>query len=276
MVFSALRPHYLGYSSGLSLVSTHPATKFLTFGNSQAVPTVDDVVLDTIVRQFPRENGVLVYSGYSPIPGDPGCDLARRLGKALGQTMKEGKPLHVVTGGGERTCNMGATAQGAIEAGSRALGIAVPFEGWTPPANDYTQFLMQPSFPTRLYGRGGFEQTSAYTVALPGGVGTAFELLAKAQDLHLSHTPFPAQKQIVLVDFNEFYSGPGGLMPYLQGLVDRKMVKPDFLSLFTLVKTPEEVPAKLMDPDIPWSPVCPRGEWVVTHQPVGAALTLVG
>lgn len=229
--------------------------------------TVSD---ETILHEFPRENGVVVYSGYAPIEGDPTCELAKRLGRALGQTMKNDTPLHVVTGGGEVTCNMGATAAGAMEVGSKALGVAIPFENWTPPEQDHSRFVMYPSFPMRIYGPVGFERTSAYTVALPGGVGTAWELMAKAQDLWFNHTPLPAQRQIVLVDHNDFYSGPNGLMPYLQGLVDRKMVKAEFLKLFTLVKTPEEVPAKLMDPDVSWTTGNPDGPWVVRHdiQPI--------
>jgi uncharacterized protein (TIGR00730 family) len=219
-----------------------------------------------ILAEFPRENGVVVYSGYSPLPDDPTCELAKRLGRALGKTFKNGQPLHVVTGGGEKTSNMGATAEGAMEVGSKALGVAIPFPGWIPPEKDHTRFVMYPTFPMRVYGPVGFEQTSAYTVALPGGIGTAWELLAKAQDLWFDHTPLPCQKQIVLVDHNGFYSGPNGLMPYLQGLVDRGMMKKEIMGLFTLVKTPEEVPAKLMDESVKWTTGCPEGAWVVQHK----------
>lgn len=238
-------------------------------GSKTPIPTfrgVDPPSLQDIVRQFPREHGVLVYCGYNPIPGDPGFNLAKRLGKAIGNTIKDNRRLFVVTGGGERTTNMGAVAEGAIAAGSTALGVAIPFPGWTPPENDHSCMVLHPNFALRLYGEAGFEHCSAYTVALPGGVGTTHEILAKAQDLYFNHTPFPAQRQVVLVDHNNYFTRPNGLIPYLQGMVDDGMLNPGFMDLFKIVKTPEEVPEALLSPDILWTQPMSEEPAVVEHR----------
>lgn len=209
--------------------------------------------LAQIAQEFPREYGVAVYCGYSPIPGDPQCQLAERMGRVIGNTMKNSQRMFVVTGGGERTCNMGAVAYGAISVGSRALGVAIPFDGWTPPRNDYSEFVLHDSFSMRLYGEAGFEQCAGHTVVLPGGIGTSWEFMNKLQDLYCNHSAFASQRQIILVDHNNYFTGPNRLIPYLQTMVDDGMLKAEALKILKIVKTPEEVPAALLNADIAWT-----------------------
>jgi uncharacterized protein (TIGR00730 family) len=224
--------------------------------------------LRKIVEQFPREYGVAVYCGTSSIPGDPDFNLARRTGKAIGQTFKDERKLFTVTGGGDRHTNMGAVAQGAMEAGSTALGIPIPFPGEVQPKEDYTAMAEHPNFPLRIYGEAGFEQTSAYSVSLPGGIGTAWEIIGKAQDLYYDHTPFPAQKQIVLVDHNGYFTGKNGLISFVQGMIDAGMLKQDFMKLLRVVKTPEEIPAALLDTSVPWTKPKAHGNYVVKQRKI--------
>ena len=95
---------------------------------------------------------------------------------------------------------------------------------------------------------------------------TPREIINKLQDLYFHHTPFASQQQVVLVDHNNAFTGPNRLIPYLQTMVDDGMLKPECLKMIKVVKTPEEVPATLMDPTVPWTTPQQSEKYVVDQR----------
>lgn len=198
-----------------------------------------------------RLNGVMVYCSYRGKPGDPLYSLAVQVGEAIGQTQKHGQRLFVVTGGGDGL--MGGVAEGAINAGSYAVGVGIPFEGYELPKHQYSEYTEHINFPLRIYGKGGFEHRSAYTVALPGGIGTLHELITKAVELYYDQTIGSSPKRIVLLDHNGFFTAPRGLLDHVQYLIDEGLTDPEFKQIFKVVKTPEEIIPALLDPSVEWT-----------------------
>lgn len=219
----------------------------------------------------PPERGVIVYASAS-VQRDPELyRLARDVGAALKTLSKDpSKPSHLVFGGvGRAGSLMEAVGRGASESGVHTVGVDVAHldatvDGSNKLADGRTdkyvrEAYITPVFPERIYGRHGFEARSGYTVALPGGAGTLMEILTKAVELSFDKTLFPAQKQIVLLDYKNFYTAPGGFMDHMRFLEKHRMMVPGFTNIFTVVKTPEEMVKALQRDDIPWTPgVSPR------------------
>jgi uncharacterized protein (TIGR00730 family) len=233
-----------------SISSGRPARN-LALNPLQSQPVFSARRSRTSTKALPRENGVLVYSSYRGNPGEPLYELAKEVGRQIGSAFKNNQRLFVVTGGGGGL--MGATAEGAIEVGSSAVGVGIPFGDEPLPKHLYTEYTEHPNFPLRLYGKGGFEHRAAYTVALPGGIGTEHEFKTKGVELHYNHTMDSSQKQIVLLDHDNFFTAPGGQLEHIRYLIQKNMTDPAYLNIFKVVKTPEEVVKALLDPTVPWT-----------------------
>jgi predicted Rossmann-fold nucleotide-binding protein len=219
----------------------------------------------------PPERGVIVYAS-AGVQKDPELyRLACDVGAALKHVAKDSqKTPHLVFGGVGRSGSlMEAVGRGATENGVHTVGVDVAHldatvDGSNKLADGRTdQYVREayitPVFPERIYGRHGFEARSGYTVALPGGAGTLMEIVTKAVELSFNKTLFPAQKQIVLLDYKNFYTAPGGFMDHMRFLEKHGMMKPGFTDIFTVVKTPREMVKALQRDDVPWTPgVSPR------------------
>jgi predicted Rossmann-fold nucleotide-binding protein len=201
---------------------------------------------------YPREWGVIIYGSAQILPGTPEYDFAKQVGAAIGKQQIDQKQLYVVTGGGPGA--MRAAAEGAQSVGAHTVGAAMAFIGEIPSHEVHPEFVIHPDFSSRIDGEGGYEQRAAYTAVVPGGIGTEQELIKKAVELLYDKTPYPSQKQIVLFDYDNFFSAPGGLLDHMRYLVERKKANPKLLALFKIAKTPEEGAKFLLDPKIAWTP----------------------
>ncbi|MBY0405780.1 MAG: hypothetical protein K2X66_17890, partial [Cyanobacteria bacterium] len=119
---------------------------------------------------FPRELGIIVYGSSRTQEGTPEYLYDVAVGKALGSIEKNGKKMHVVTGGGPGA--MRAVAEGATNVGAHAVGSAMNFIGETPSTDVHPEFVVHPNFAERIDAPGGYEHRGAYTAAVPGGPGT--------------------------------------------------------------------------------------------------------
>lgn len=90
-------------------------------------------------------------------------------------------------------------------------------------------------------------------MALPGGPGTLHEVMTKANELYYNHTIAPSQKQILLLDHQNFFSAPGGLLDHIGYLIQQGLTDPNFLGIFKRVQTPEEIGPCLLDKQVPWT-----------------------
>lgn len=192
----------------------------------------------------PREKTVAVYGGASIPEGTPLYKFSYRVGKALGKA-----GFGVLTGGGPGA--MKAVAQGAKKGGGYTIGAAMPFIGETPyPGND--EFYEYDNFSDRIDI--GYETRAGLTAAVPGGLGTYQELTKKAVELYLDKTLYPAQKQIVLFEYQDFWK------KFIQHLKDGPiaygLMSPRFLELFKVVDSINEGIALLQKSadEVPWTP----------------------
>ncbi len=204
-------------------------------------------------REHPREYGIVVYATSSAPEESPEVEWAEALGRELGELTRNGKRMHVVTGGGNSA--MRAVARGAESVGAHTAGITLLYDGEKPDPGHYREYVIQNTIADRLDGIGGFEHRGAYSVALPGGPGTFHEIFKKAEELYYNSTPYPSQRQIILCDVDGFYTAPGGLLDLVEHLARRNKVRrPDaFRNLFKIARTPQEAAALLLNPDIPWT-----------------------
>jgi predicted Rossmann-fold nucleotide-binding protein len=205
-------------------------------------------------EMFPRERGIIVYGSSRTKPGTPQYEYAKAVGQALGNLQIHGKQAHVVTGGGPGA--MRAVAEGARGVNAHAVGSAMNFIGEEPSNDVHPEFVIHPNFSERIYAPGGYEDRGAYTCAVPGGPGTEQEIWKKANELFYDQTlpQYPSQKQIVLFDFDNYFSAPRGFLDHVKYLVEKGMANPKMLDMFKLAKTPEEGALMLMDESVPWTP----------------------
>ena len=129
-----------------------------------------------------------VFGSSQTDPGSADWEHAQRAGERLARA-----GLDVITGGYGGT--MEAVSRGAAEAGGHVVGVTAPdlFPGRSS-ANPYVHELIEAS---SLAGRIDLMmRRSAATLALPGSIGTAAELLISWNTNHIVRrsggTPFPA------------------------------------------------------------------------------------
>lgn len=218
----------------------------------EANPFTANSVTNRIYQSlFPRERGIIVYGSSRTSPGTPEYDYVVQVGRALGALQMDGQQAHIVTGGGPGA--MHAVAKGAQEVGAHAMGAAMNFIGETPSTDVHPEFVIHPNFSERIDGDGGYEARGAYTCAVPGGPGTMQEIWKKANELFYNQTLFPSQKQVVLFDFDNYFSAPGGFIDNLKYMISRGKANPKMVDLFKIAKTPEEGAQMMLDPTIPWT-----------------------
>ncbi len=153
--------------------------------------------------------------------------IAHRMGELLAKNN-----FVTVTGAGAGL--MDEALRGAFEAGGHTIGIALNFEGRKP-----SQYLTDSTVFEKLGPRQDklIELADAY-VALPGGVGTFYEIFNILALKRLKE--IPAEKPLILVC--DYYKG---LQKMLRAMADEGFVEEKVFSLFSLVETPEEALASL-------------------------------
>ena len=169
--------------------------------------------------------GVSVFGSARTPPGSRVYELARELGRKLGQA-----GFTVITGGGPGA--MEAANRGAHEVGARSVGlnIELPFEQ---DANDFvTDALEFHYFFTRKIM---FVRYANAFVVLPGGFGTLDELF---EALTLIQTGKVNEFPVCLVDSNYW----GGLMDWLrERALAEGMIGPEDMELFAVCDDLDEV-----------------------------------
>jgi uncharacterized protein (TIGR00730 family) len=135
----------------------------------------------------------------------------------------------VVSGGGPGM--MSAALEGAVQGGGKAIAFCIDIPG-EPPFGEADVNLVFSQFSVRKYF---LRQSDAYIFA-PGGLGTLDELM-EILTLMKTHK-FPI-KPVFLYD-SSFWQG---YMDWFQEtlLKDRKVVASDFIDLFSIVDTTQEI-----------------------------------
>jgi predicted Rossmann-fold nucleotide-binding protein len=245
-----------------SATSTSPPAPASTLVSTANIP-LSHVI--PFYKAHPSRCGVVFYASATSQNDASLLKFVEAIGDGLKSARTpQAERFHVVCGGvGQPNSLMEAIARSASKGGVHTVGIDPSFN---PPDRAYVahkqarskQFLKE-FYPTTLaadtmHGRHSFDTRSAYTVALPGGTGTLMEIMTKATDLYFNSTLRPAQKQIILVNHNQFFTAPGGLMDHLKFFQRHGHLKPGFEKLFTLANTPQEVLDALQNPHVPWTP----------------------
>jgi uncharacterized protein (TIGR00730 family) len=168
---------------------------------------------------------VSVFGSARTPPGDPHYELAREVGRALGDA-----GFSIITGGGPGI--MEAANRGAREAGVRSVGVNIelPFEQEMNPYVDVP--LRFHYFFTRKVM---FVRYAAGFVVLPGGFGTLDELF---EALTLMQTGKAVGFAVLLMD-SEYWAG---LLEWVRGrLLAEGMIGAEDLNLISVHDDPSTV-----------------------------------
>ena len=171
--------------------------------------------------------GVAVFGSARTRPGDPRYELARQVGRVLGEA-----GFTVITGGGPGS--MEAANRGAREVGAPSVGLTIdlPFEQGANPHLD-----LEIDFHYFFARKVMFVRYSGAFVVLPGGAGTLDELF---ESLTLIQTGKIREFPVLLVD-SGFWSG---LVEWLRDtLVPAGTISPEDLDLFRITDDVDEVVA---------------------------------
>jgi uncharacterized protein (TIGR00730 family) len=152
-------------------------------------------------------------------------DAARNLGTLIAQRG------HALVNGAGRTGLMGATTEGVLASGGRAIGVIPQFmvdEGWH--NTDMSELIVTPDMHTR---KQTMAEVSGACIALPGGVGTLEELLEiitwKQLGLYL--------KPIVVLNIDGYFNP---LLEQLRTAVDQRFMRQEHEQIWSVATTPEE------------------------------------
>lgn len=152
-------------------------------------------------------------------------DAARNLGTLIAQRG------HALVNGAGRTGLMGATTEGVLASGGRAIGVIPQFmvdEGWH--NTDMSELIVTPDMHTR---KQTMAEVSGACIALPGGVGTLEELLEiitwKQLGLYL--------KPIVVLNIDGYFNP---LLEQLKTAVDQRFMRQEHQQIWSVATTPEE------------------------------------
>ena len=147
----------------------------------------------------------------------------------LGKIMAERG--HALINGAGRTGLMGATTEGVLAHGGRAIGVIPQFmieQGWQ--HNEMTELIVTPDMHSR---KETMAQRSDACIALPGGVGTLEELLEvitwKQLGLYL--------KPIVILNINGYYDA---LLQQLARATEERFMRQEHTQIWSVATTPEE------------------------------------
>ncbi|MFM7469865.1 MAG: LOG family protein [Vampirovibrionales bacterium] len=199
-------------------------------------------------ERLERDLGVIVYGGsrmLSQVEKEASFALGKGIASYYDVTLQHRG--FVVTGGGGG--HMQCVAEGAKSVGGTAIGVQ--HRGITKEAGyaqSYSEHYFVDTFAERLWGPLGFEELTARTAAVPGGIGTDMEILNKGLELHLNLTLKPAYQRIVLLDIDHYYTAEGGLMPHIDYIVEAGRIDASFKQLFAVCTTPEEALEALFEP----------------------------
>ena len=181
---------------------------------------------------------VTVYAASSSQVPEAYAEQARLLGRILAHRG------HTLLNGAGRTGLMGATTDGCLEAGGRAVGIIPKFmvdQGWE--HQDMTELIVTPGMHER---KELMASCADACIALPGGVGTMEELLEiitwKQLGLYI--------KPIVLLNMGGFFDA---LLAQMQRAVDEHFMRPLHQGLWCVAETPEEA-VRLAETTPLWDP----------------------
>jgi uncharacterized protein (TIGR00730 family) len=208
--------------------------------------------------KYPRLYGVHVYGSARPSPTNDLKDyyeMGQQVGKSLAKA-----GLFSVTGGGPGV--MAAVALGAKAGGGHTVGVAVPQLDEQDSKSSgsaidnrklYDECISAPSFTHRLKGPGGFFHRAGRVLILPGGTGTLREMLEAYEEVgyvdSISH--FPQQRQIVVLDYNRFFST--SVKPMLDKLIAEGMASPSIYDIIKVVPTIDDALKALKDPTVRWT-----------------------
>lgn len=152
-------------------------------------------------------------------------DAARNLGTLIAQRG------HALVNGAGRTGLMGATTEGVLASGGRAIGVIPQFmvdEGWH--NTEMSELIVTPDMHTR---KQTMAEVSGACIALPGGVGTLEELLEiitwKQLGLYL--------KPIVVLNIDGYFNP---LLEQLKTAVDQRFMRQEHEQIWSVATTPEE------------------------------------
>lgn len=153
--------------------------------------------------------------------------LAFQAGKQLAE-----KGFIVVTGGGPGL--MDQVMKGAHEAGGETIGICLQVEG----VAHSKYFTSQEMYDTLTLRQQRLIDVSDAYVALPGGIGTLYEIVAVLAQKRKKD--IPAAKPFIIVD--GYYKK---LQDFLQKMIDEGFVSAHISSYYEVVVSPEAAVEKL-------------------------------
>ncbi|KKD07867.1 beta-ketoacyl synthase [Streptomyces sp. WM6386] len=197
-------------------------------------------------------------TGHRPAPLHAAADLGRALGKA---------GIRLVYGGA-RTGLMGAVADGALAAGGSVTGV-VP-RAMLPYEITHTG-LTELEVVADLHERKArMAESGDAFVALPGGLGTAEELLEALTWAQLGLH----RKPCLLLDPSGFYRP---LLSFLEHARDEGFLHPGDLERIVVCRSAEEVLARLASPPVADAPVrVPRGRTAFLFSAAGSQQPQMG
>jgi uncharacterized protein (TIGR00730 family) len=201
--------------------------------------------------RYPRKLGIQVFGSARPKPEGPLAEYYA-LGVAVGQAIAN-RGCFPVTGGGPGM--MRAVMEGAAHAGGHTVGITVPIEQEVPAGSCMKEVVHALNFAERLHDWGGFNSRAGRLLVLPGGVGTDREFMSVLEEFaygdHLSE--YSLQKQIVLLDFDAFFTAKGALVDHIHYLIEREFVSPSLFNVIKITSDVEQALDWLLDPTVPWT-----------------------
>jgi uncharacterized protein (TIGR00730 family) len=203
--------------------------------------------------KYPRRFGIQVFGSARPSPGGLLANYYE-LGKAVGREIAL-RGYFPVTGGGPGM--MRAVMEGAAEAGGHTVGITVPIEQEVPAGDCMKEVVHALNFAERLHEWGGFNYRAGRMLVLPGGLGTDREFVSVLEEFaygdHLAE--YALQKQIVLLDFEAFFTAKGGLVDHILYLIDRGFVSPSIFNVIRITDSIDQALDWLLDPAVPWTQI---------------------
>ncbi len=182
-----------------------------------------------------QTKAICVYAASSDDIDPKYKEAARRVGMLIARAGRR-----LVCGAG-RTGLMGASIDGAIDAGGTVVGVIPQFmdaRGWT--NNRLTEKIVTPDMHTR---KSAMMNMSSAAIALPGGVGTLEELLEAItwRQLGLFHG------NIVILNQDGYYDP---LLAMLQATVDGGFMRDDHTDLWQVAVTPDEAVTMALADDV--------------------------
>jgi len=142
--------------------------------------------------------------------------------------------FNVATGGGNGS--MRAVAEGACAMGGHTIGMSMDLPNEKPSTDVHRECYHFDTFSDRLDK--GFEERTAMTAAVPGGIGTLMELTKKATELETGKCVKPSQNQIVLFDKGGIFQEWKNFLA--NSLVSRGLMSRHTLDLFKVVNNIDE------------------------------------